>query len=158
MQRCYSEKWHINKPSYKGCSVTKEWHSFMEFKRWMELQDWEGRQLDKDLLIKGNLVYSPDTCVFVSSRANSFLLRCSDKIGDLPVGVYLHKESGKYRAQCSITEKAQQKQLGCFDTIEEAENAYLIEKYNQAVSLAALQTDHRISEALLLKYKTSKEI
>jgi hypothetical protein len=80
--RCaYYQKW-VNmldraygrtfRPSYVGVKVCDEWRSFMAFKSWMEKQDWEGKELDKDLLGGGTL-YSPDTCCFISKRANMIL-------------------------------------------------------------------------------------
>lgn len=50
LQRCYSEKRLIKDPSYVGCSVHPDWHRFMNFRSWMEKQDWEGMELDKDIL------------------------------------------------------------------------------------------------------------
>lgn len=66
IKRCYSTKCQEKFPTYKGCSVSADWHTFSNFKAWMEKQNWEGKQLDKDILIEGNKVYSPETCVFVS--------------------------------------------------------------------------------------------
>lgn len=61
LSRCYSTKWHERYPTYKGCTVSKEWHTFSNFRAWMVTQDWEGKSLDKDLLIEGNKIYSADT-------------------------------------------------------------------------------------------------
>ena len=74
LQRCYSESHLVRQPTYKGCSVCEEWLTFSNFKSWMEQQDWEGKQLDKDLLVYKNKIYSPETCVFVSSVINSFFV------------------------------------------------------------------------------------
>ena len=63
LKRCYSSKYQDKRPTYKGCSVSDEWLTFSVFKVWMEKQDWEGKQLDKDLLFEGNKIYSADTCV-----------------------------------------------------------------------------------------------
>lgn len=41
--------------TYKGCKVCEEWRSFMAFRKWMMTQDWQGKQLDKDLLGDGKL-------------------------------------------------------------------------------------------------------
>ena len=55
--------------------------------------------LDKDILCKGNKVYSSETCVFVPARINSIILNSQNRRGDLPVGVNYNKKTGKYRAQ-----------------------------------------------------------
>lgn len=61
--RAYSKSYHKRRPTYIGCSVSEEWKTFSNFKSWMEGQVWEGKQLDKDLLVEGNKVYSEETCV-----------------------------------------------------------------------------------------------
>lgn len=73
LRRCYSKRFLEKRSSYKGCTVCKEWHTFSNFKRWMEKQDWEGKVLDKDLLSGDDKIYSPDTCVFLPSKINNFL-------------------------------------------------------------------------------------
>ena len=72
--RGYSEKLKLKYPSYKDVTVCEEWHLFSTFRAWMDQQDWEGLQLDKDLLVKGNKIYSPETCLFVSGQVNNFVL------------------------------------------------------------------------------------
>ena len=87
LTRCYNSKFHLKNKTYIGCSVCTEWHLFSNFKSWMETQNWQGRELHKDLLIKGNKVYSPQTCAFVDSMTNSFFLDCSASRGAWPIGV-----------------------------------------------------------------------
>lgn len=86
LTRCYSEAFHRNRPSYRGCTVCKDWLVFSNFKDWMSRQNWDGNALDKDLVGNGNKIYSPDTCVFVSPELNSFLLINHKIRGDLPAG------------------------------------------------------------------------
>ncbi len=76
LERCYSDKYHQKKPTYKDCTVCEEWHNFQNFAKW--IQDkidsgeyQEGYHLDKDIKINGNKIYSPDTCMFVSPSINS---------------------------------------------------------------------------------------
>jgi len=102
LKRCYSEKYHKSRPSYVGCSVCDEWLYFMTFRKWMIEQDWEGMALDKDFLVQGNKVYSPDTCVFMPQQLNSLLVDCSAARGELPLGVSWHKGANKYRAQIKV--------------------------------------------------------
>ena len=100
LQRCYSDNWHERHPTYIGCSVCEEWLIFSNFKRWMEQQDWEGNQLDKDLLVKGNKEYNPDNCVFVTRMVNSFLTDRDNARGEYLIGVHFNKSTNKFQAQC----------------------------------------------------------
>lgn len=70
LQRCYDKKCQARQPTYLGCSVVYEWHNFQNFAEWMSKQDYEGKQLDKDIKVKGNKVYGPDTCMFVLPYEN----------------------------------------------------------------------------------------
>ena len=80
-------------------------------------------QLDKDILIKGNKVYSPDTCCFVPQSINSLFIKRDNDRGNYPVGVYYNKQNKKYQALCS-TRAGRQKNLGSYTTPEEAFQAY----------------------------------
>lgn len=69
--RCYSKEYQEGKPSYIGCTVCPEWHNFQNFAAWFEIHYKEGLHLDKDIRVKGNKVYSPETCMFVTVTENS---------------------------------------------------------------------------------------
>lgn len=152
LMRCYTGKY----PTYEGCSVCPEWLSFMTFRVWMIEQDWKGNELDKDLLIEGNKVYSPDTCIFVSQQVNVFMIDAAIR-GDLPIGVYWYKASSKYRAQCNNAGFPGDRYLGTYDTKEKASSAYLKRKYELAKLLAGQQTDSRIAEALIKRYELKED-
>ena len=69
--RCYDQN-HIKAfPSYKGCSVCEEWHNFQNFADWVGANYIDGHQLDKDIKVNGNKIYSPETCLFVSATENT---------------------------------------------------------------------------------------
>lgn len=152
IERCYSKKYLDKKPSYKGCSICDEWKYFSNFKAWMETQDWEGNRLDKDLLVKGNRVYSPDTCIFVSQQVNSFITESQAIRGDYPIGVSIIKSIGKFYASCRDG-TGKLKSLGYYKTPEEAHQAWLAYKLEIAKELAAKQKDERVSKALLNRYE-----
>lgn len=99
LNRCYNEKYHIKRPSYKGCSVCEDWKYFSNFRDWMSNQKWEGMHLDKDLIDKGNKVYSKDTCMFIPPKINSFIINKNSN-GFLE-GVGWVKASSCFRAKCS---------------------------------------------------------
>ncbi len=74
IHRCYSEAQQKIQPTYKGCAVCHEWHNFQTFAKWYYENypaDGKSYQLDKDILVEGNKVYSPETCAFVSHAENS---------------------------------------------------------------------------------------
>lgn len=120
LQRCYNEKRIEKNPSYKGVTVCKEWHNFQTFAKWYE-ENWkEGFELDKDILFKGNKVYSPNTCTFVPQEINSLFTKKGIKRGDCPIGVI--KMGSKFRAQ--IQNKNNTKIYKYCDTPEEAFQAY----------------------------------
>lgn len=93
LERCYSEKTKEKRKTYIGCSVCEEWLLFSNFKKWFDENYIEGWHLDKDILVKGNRVYSPQTCCFVPQEINSLLTNRRLHRGKLPVGV---KRSGKF--------------------------------------------------------------
>ena len=74
LSRCYSNKYLEINPTYIGTSVCSEWLYATAFKKWMEEQDWNGKCLDKDIVVPGSKLYSPDTCAFVLQATNSFVI------------------------------------------------------------------------------------
>ena len=150
--RCYSAKYQEKQPTYRGCSVSEEWLTFSVFKRWMECQDFEGKQLDKDLLFEGNKVYSVETCVFVDGVVNSFTIDCGAARGIHPIGVSWNKEHEKFMARCSNPFTKKKDNLGYFNCPLEAHQVWLKRKLELAHLLAAEQTDERVAKALIDRY------
>jgi hypothetical protein len=151
LSRCYSQKALSMKRTYEGVTVCNEWLIFSNFKAWMEKQDWEGKELDKDILVPGNKIYSPDTCVFVERRVNLFILEMVQRKSGLLQGVTKYQE--KYRAQCNQLD-GKKKSLGYFSTQEEAHEAWRKEKLRLARILAIELDDPRIGDALIYRYET----
>lgn len=146
LHRCYSENYHKRNPTYADCYVCSEWLTFSNFKQWMEKQDWEGKDLDKDILIKGNRVYCPDACAFVDKHINYFILDNAGRRGGLPIGVSFDKNRGKYIASCSF--KGKLCNLGRFDSKEEASAAWIDAKVKYARLLSIEVKDQRLAAAL----------
>ena len=151
LSRCYSEPYLKDKPSYRGCTVHETWHSFMNFHSWMEKQDWKGKHLDKDLLVRGNRVYGPTTCIFVPPDVNTFMTESTKSRGKYLIGVHLKHENGRFIAACSS------KYIGIYDTEDEAHHAYLIQKEIDSRILAGRQSDKRVADALILRYSNNQE-
>lgn len=151
LDRCYSPSRQKKQPYYKGCSVDTAWWRFSTFKAWMETQDWEGNQLDKDLLCPGNKLYSPETCVFISRKVNMFITEARKNKGLYPTGVVFLKNLRKFRACC--TNDGVAINLGCFRSAEDAHGAWLECKLTLARLLAEQQSDPRVAEALISRYE-----
>lgn len=123
--RCYNKKLHKRFPEYIGCTICEYWLEDKErFYKWVEENYYmvgsEQVDLDKDILVKGNKVYSPDTCIFVPHTINTLLLNSKRNRGKYPLGVSYDK--GKYRAALSVDGK--NVKLGCFNTPEKAFEEY----------------------------------
>ena len=137
--RAFSKRVHEKYPTYVGTSVCDEWLRFSNFKSWMVEQDWEGKQLDKDILQHGNKVYSPDRCLFVSQEINKLLIDSGATRGKYPQGVSWKKELKKYGAGLSIYNV--DKHLGYYDTPEEASRVYRDAKSAHIRSIADEQDE-----------------
>ena len=94
--RCYNEKYQIQQPSYKDCFVCEEWWTFSNFKKWMEQQNWQGKQLDKDIICSGNREYGPKTCIFVTHWLNTLICENKKQRG-IRKNKRLEEEERKYR-------------------------------------------------------------
>lgn len=156
-KRCYSKILHERCPTYIGCTVSEDWLTFTNFKAWMKKQDWEGLQLDKDLLFEGNKLYSSDTCVFVSPMVSSFTIDCRSARGEWLIGVCWNKERAKFQSNCRNPFTGKLEYLGYFDCEQEAHNAWRKRKLELAHELAAIQTDERVAKALIGRYSKLQE-
>lgn len=135
INRCYNPQALSKRPSYQECYVCEEWLMFSNFKKWFEDPAngyQEGYHLDKDILTKGNKVYSPDTCCFVPQEINSLFTKHTRKRGKYPIGVTLIR--GLYIANVNIN--SHRIRLGGYHTPEEAFQAYKIAKEQHIKELA----------------------
>lgn len=151
IERCYSQKSLAIRLSYEGCYVCDEWKYFSSFKAWMEQQDWEGKDLDKDLIVKGNKLYSPETCFFIPSVVNTFMTERSRNRGEYPIGVTLRKINGRFKAACNDYKTNLPVYLGDFTTPEEAFRAWLLKKTELAIELAK-SLDVTTANLLIARY------
>lgn len=132
LDRCYSEKHQDKCPTYIGCTVSEEWLSFSNFKKWFdEHYRWDLDELglrpslDKDLLSEDNKVYSAETCVFLPNKVNSFLANKQSNNTSGFTGVYWDKRASKWRAQINDFHTGKKKYLGLFTDIELANQSYI---------------------------------
>lgn len=134
--RCYDEKYQEKRPTYKNCFVNEEWHNFQNFAKWYEENyykvDGERMHLDKDILCKGNRVYSPEICIFVPQTINSLFTKCDNSRGESIIGVSYYKRYNMYQVHCSLlnpkTGKSKNKTLGYYNTQQKAFEVYKYHK------------------------------
>ena len=133
LERCYCDRMKKIHPAYYGIStVCEEWLNFQTFAKWYNENIYqvgtERMHLDKDILHKGNKVYSPENCLIVPQRINMLFMKKSNKYG-LPTGIK-PTDSGRYDA------KYNGKHLGTFDTVEQAELTHEEAKRNAIKEVA----------------------
>lgn len=134
--RISDEKQLSKYPKYKDCCICDDWLIFDNFAEWHKENYYEVDDeimcLDKDILVKGNKIYSPETCIYVPNSINVLFTKSDKNRGEFPIGVYYEKTSDKFKSQLSYQEhrngKKKRKNLGRFDTCEEAFNKYKTEK------------------------------
>lgn len=167
LRRCYSETYRSKTDAYVGCIVCNDWLNYSEFKKWFHsnknslMRDENGSfwHLDKDVLVRGNKVYSPDTCCFIPQEVNKVAVKPKRKLTHqgLPEGVGVIKPKTKgskvgytARAHSGTTDK--DRYLGYYDTPERAFKVYKYAKEAHIKSLAEKwkgKIDDKVYQALL---------
>lgn len=131
LTRCYSNAKSKRDYVYDDCTVCEKWHNFQNFKKWYNENyyevDNEKMNLDKDILIKGNKIYSPDTCVFVPREVNTLFIKSNTIRGKHPLGVYYNKQHQKFKSQYKRHNRVIH--LGYFDN--EVDAFYVYKKYKE---------------------------
>ncbi len=118
----------------------------MAFKKWMETQDYKGKQLDKDILVFGNKEYSPDKCIFVSPYINSLLRISNPKKKGYHVGHF--KNYGKYYVNIKMHGKLVH--IGKYSSPIEAEREYVKEKSAHITKVSLCQRDKKLMRAMIM--------
>ena len=140
IERCYSDLYKHKNPTYKGCKVCDEWLCFQNFAEWFYENYYEVGQeqmnLDKDILVKGNKIYSPSTCIFVPKKINLLFIKRDSCRGDLPVGVVLEKEAVTNPYRATVTGNI----IGWFKTPHEA---FLSYKLNKELLIQSIAEEYR---------------
>lgn len=140
LKRCYNEKFHKNHPTYKDVTVCESWLNFQNFGKWYDENhyeiDGEKMALDKDILIKGNKIYSPETCIFVPECINNLFVKNNATRGQLPIGVtYLKDKMSPYQVRCRNA-KRKNVTIGYCKTPQEAFEVYKKFKENVIKQIA----------------------
>ena len=131
LKRCYNLDYKYKHQTYKEVICCSSWLLFTNFAIWFKnnyVKDW---QLDKDILIKENKIYSPETCILVPREINNFLTLRGNMRGEFPIGVTIIY-GGKFQAQIRLEGRLEY--LGSFDTEKEAHKAWQRAKLEQAIA------------------------
>lgn len=135
LRRCYDPKSHEISPAYIGCEVCEDWKYFSKFKDWYDSNypqiDGIKFHLDKDLLGEDSKIYSPETCIFLPARINTFLTNKKENNSSGHTGVSWKKSTSKWIVQIRDFETSKLKYLGYFDNIDDASNTYKVARTEQ---------------------------
>lgn len=155
MQRCYSENRLSKRPTYENCEVSDDWKTFSKFR--FEVQEipnseMVGWELDKDILFKGNKIYSKETCCFVPHEINSLIIRSVSSRKDLPIGVRYRNLCKNKPYEVNHSCNGRSVVIGYFETPEEGFLAYKLAREDYVKSKASEYSDvidERVYEALM---------
>lgn len=136
--RCYSDNYHKQQPTYKNVTCCKEWHNRDVFEDWLRSQPNYEKflngdfALDKDILVRDNKIYSPETCCLVPRRVNELFKKDWAEDNDMPIGA--RKKNGKYIVYCCVN--GENTYVGTYEDKQEASMAYknFKEKYIKQVA------------------------
>jgi len=150
--RCYEvESDESRNPSYADCTVHRDWHNFQNFAKWCVYQKYynSGYEIDKDILVTGNRVYSEDSCCLVPAEINQMAIKLRHIGVNKSMGVSYDEKSRKYIA---ITRMGrEQKYIGSYRTLQEASDAYVDLKKRYFKNMAIVhkeRLDIRVIRAL----------
>ena len=121
LQRCYDLSYKLKRPTYIGCTSSNNFKYYPYFKDWCNKQVGFGNKgwcLDKDILVKGNKLYSEDTCCFVPREINSLFALSGNTRGLNPIGVQYNLEEGNYSAR--VSRDGKHCHIGTYETKEDA--------------------------------------
>lgn len=157
LERCFSQAYKTKQPTYQEVNVVEEWKHFSVFRDWvLNIQpnkDWENCVPDKDLLMKGNKLYGPDSVVYIPQSLNNFINDSGTYKNGLMRGVSKVKDSSKFLATCKDPEGLVGRYVGVFSTELEAHLAWKAKKHEYALKLAEAQEDIRVKNALINMFK-----
>lgn len=144
LRRCFSEEYHRKQPTYIHCEIDSKWLNFQNFAIWFEKNFYqienERMELDKDILFKGNKLYSENKCVFVPQSINRLFTKNDIVRGEYPIGITEH--FGKLEVAC-MNFNGKRKYLGLYEKsdVNKAFNIYKEYKENLIKEVADLYKD-----------------
>lgn len=155
--RVISEKFFENYPTYKDVDIDKKWLYYPNFYEWLHEQgnftNWLKMTqgcLDKDILFKGNKIYSPETCCLVPNCVNTLFVKKDANRGDLPIGVTRNHK--RYMSLCSNPLTGNNHEyLGTYDTPKEA--FYEYKKYKENIIKLVAEREYQCDNITNKCYK-----
>jgi hypothetical protein len=142
LNRCYNRKNDGNLTTYEHCKMSDDWHNFQNFAKWYDENYYEishshlscKMHIDKDILVKGNKVYSPETCVFVPQFINNIFTKRESLRGECVIGVRKVREN--YVAQITMAGKKHmlgtyKNELDAFYKYKQVKEGYIKEVANE---------------------------
>ena len=146
IHRSHLLKYNENFPTYKDIICCKEWLLYENFYEWLHSQEnfeklmyIKDIELDKDILIKGNKIYSSDTCCLVPHNVNTLFIKSDKTRGKYPIGVTYKTRDSVFEVQCNINGK--ETYLGRSKTPEEGFLIYKNFKENLIKQIAQEEYD-----------------
>lgn len=149
LERCYSNK--DKHSAYDDCSVHPDWHNFQNFAEWCVSQKYYGAgyDIDKDILVTGNRIYSKDACCLVPEEINAMVVGLRFIGAKNDIGVDYNESTRKYVAKVSVGKY--QKYIGSYKTLEEAREAYIDLKKRYFKNMVIVHNDRielKVAKAL----------
>lgn len=146
LQRCFDNRLKEKQPSYIDKECCDEWLYYPNFYEWLHSQPnfdkwYNGKRwaIDKDILVKGNKVYSPENCCLIPQNVNCLFLKREAERGIYPIGVH-YREDG-FTARCRNPFTDTNEELGCYFTPEKAFEAY--KNYKESIIKRVAEIEHR---------------
>ncbi|CAM0058702.1 HNH endonuclease [Vibrio phage K406] len=149
--RCYSENYHSTRETCSDCSVTDSWHNFCNFEKWYNENVVEGYHLDKDLIVQGNRVYSPETCCFIPPMLNGLIVEKGKLVDGCEVGVSKRRKKGSSEYNGLYNVQYAGVYLARTENVEEANSLYkefkklhfeeLADKLEQSATITPFQAE-----------------
>lgn len=143
--RCFDKNEKEKYLTYIDATCCEEWLNYENFYEWLHSQPnfdkwYNGKRwnIDKDILIKNNKIYSPETCCLVPSNVNSLFTKSNATRGKFPIGVTAHGKG--YQAQCNNLLKGKQECIGSYSTPRGAFLAY--KKYKEKLIKQVAQIEY----------------
>lgn len=134
----YNQKVHESCPGFIGYSVDPIWHDFQNFAQWCEKNEKQNYHFTKDILIKGNKIYGPDTCCFIPEEINNFLYKNKKKSKIYPIGI-VRQSVSIFKAEIKFPIGI--KIIGHYKSVEYAFEQYKIVKEDYVRRLAIKYAD-----------------
>lgn len=137
---------------YQDVICGEDFLTFVNFAKWCDKQEGfrkKGYELDKDIIKKGNRVYTGEFCCFVPRYINTLILTSNAKRGELPLGV--SEQRSGYTVKVSRPKIGEKRYVGFYKDYREAFLKYkeVKESYIKVVAeLYKEEIDEKVYNAL----------